>query len=161
MLFILPLTLFISTSSSNPTPLTTVHSVLTHHGFPSHGLLPTDVLSDLNRTSGEFSADLRRPCRLILPPDSYLATYSKKVTGKIGHSTTLNPPFCRLPILPCRRPTKTPVPATHSSPSSPGFNNHPILPCIDDKEEARETCNLTGIRTERGRVGWPESEPEI
>ncbi|KAI3783258.1 hypothetical protein L1987_42334 [Smallanthus sonchifolius] len=150
------LTLFISTSSSNPTTLTTVHSVLTQHGFPI-GLLPTD----LNRTSGEFSVDLGRPCRLILPPENYLATYSKKVTGKIGYSTTLNPPFCRLPIHPYRRPSKTPLPATHSSPSSPGFNNHPVLPCIDDKEEARETCNLTEVKTERGRVGWPESEPEI
>ncbi|KAD6795105.1 hypothetical protein E3N88_06001 [Mikania micrantha] len=93
--FILHLTLFISVSSSNPnptklssslsssTPLTTAHSVLTHHGFPV-GLLPTDVLSyELNHTSGEFSVDLGRPCRLILPPDNYLATYAKKVTGKI------------------------------------------------------------------------------
>ncbi|KAF5785475.1 hypothetical protein HanRHA438_Chr10g0441471 [Helianthus annuus] len=81
------------TSSSNPikppssslssTSLTTAHSVLTHHGFPI-GLLPTGVFSyNLNTTTGEFSVDLGTPCRLILPPDNYLATYSKKVTGKI------------------------------------------------------------------------------
>ncbi|CAH1426388.1 unnamed protein product [Lactuca virosa] len=92
--FMFHLTLFISISSSTPnpdnsssslssTPLT-AHSVLTHHGFPI-GLLPTDVLSyDLNHTSGEFSVNLGYPCRLILPPDNYLATYSKKVTGKLG-----------------------------------------------------------------------------
>ncbi|KAL7602249.1 hypothetical protein Lser_V15G24100 [Lactuca serriola] len=91
--FMFHLTLFISISSSTPnpdnsssslsyTPLT-AHSVLTHHGFPI-GLLPTDVLSyDLNHTSGEFSVNLGYPCRLILPPDNYLATYSKKVTGKL------------------------------------------------------------------------------
>ncbi|KAL4589674.1 hypothetical protein LXL04_002582 [Taraxacum kok-saghyz] len=86
--FISTLSLFISISSSTPNPDTasfplTAHSVLTRHGFPV-GLLPTDVLSyDLNLTSGEFSVNLGDPCRLILPPDNYLATYSKKVTGKI------------------------------------------------------------------------------
>ncbi|KAI3797501.1 hypothetical protein L1987_32758 [Smallanthus sonchifolius] len=60
--FILHFTLFISTSSSNPTPLPTVHYVLTYHGFPVD-LLPIDVLSyDLSRTSDEFG----RPFRLIL-----------------------------------------------------------------------------------------------
>ncbi|KAJ0860366.1 hypothetical protein HanRHA438_Chr13g0622861 [Helianthus annuus] len=65
------------------TSLTTAHSVLTHHGFPI-GLLPIGVFSyNLNTTTDEFSVDLGTPCRLILPPDNYLATYSKKVTGKI------------------------------------------------------------------------------
>ncbi|KAJ0815779.1 hypothetical protein HanPI659440_Chr00c33g0738401 [Helianthus annuus] len=88
------LTLLISiTSSSNPNPnptkspslttTTTAHSVLTHHGFPI-GLLPSGIFTyNLNTTTGEFSVDLGTPCRLILPPDNYLATYSKKVTGKI------------------------------------------------------------------------------
>ncbi|MTV28393.1 DUF538 domain-containing protein, partial [Nitriliruptoraceae bacterium ZYF776] len=65
--------------SSNPT----AHTVLTQHGFPV-GLLPTDVKSyDLNTTTGKFTVHLTNPCRLILPPDNYLATYSKKITGKI------------------------------------------------------------------------------
>ncbi|KVH88831.1 uncharacterized protein LOC112501619 [Cynara cardunculus var. scolymus] len=87
--FLFPLALLISISTSIPNPnkpssnSLTAHSVLTSHGFPI-GLLPTDVLSyDLNHTSGHFSVNLGYPCRLTLPPDNYLATYSKKITGKI------------------------------------------------------------------------------
>lgn len=84
---LISISISISTSIPNPNKLSsnslTAHSVLTRHGFPI-GLLPTDVLSyDLNHTSGHFSVDLGYPCRLTLPPDNYLATYSKKITGKI------------------------------------------------------------------------------
>ncbi|XP_015898355.2 uncharacterized protein LOC107431854 [Ziziphus jujuba] len=65
---------------SSPTP---VHAELTNFGFPI-GLLPNSVLSyTLNQTSGDFSVDLGDACKITLPPDNYLATYSKKVTGKI------------------------------------------------------------------------------
>ncbi|KAJ8465539.1 hypothetical protein OPV22_028091 [Ensete ventricosum] len=53
-------------------------------GFPV-GLLPTNVLTySLNRTSGAFTVDLDDRCRVTLPPDNYLATYSRRVTGKLA-----------------------------------------------------------------------------
>lgn len=48
------------------------------------GLLPTNVLNySLNRTTGKFSVKLGETCKVTLPPDNYLATYSKVITGKI------------------------------------------------------------------------------
>ncbi|OUZ99714.1 Protein of unknown function DUF538 [Macleaya cordata] len=66
----------------NFTPLT-AHEELKHKGFPI-GLLPTNVLNySLNRSSGDFFVNLGDTCKLTLPPDNYLATYSKKITGKL------------------------------------------------------------------------------
>lgn len=62
---------------------TTAHDELIKYGFPI-GLLPTNVQSyTLNRTSGHFSINLGDSCRVTLPPDNYIATYSPKITGKI------------------------------------------------------------------------------
>ncbi|KAJ8769511.1 hypothetical protein K2173_004256 [Erythroxylum novogranatense] len=64
-------------------PSTAVHTELINYGFPI-GLLPSSIRAyTLNQTSGEFSVDLGRACRITLPPDNYLATYSKRVSGKI------------------------------------------------------------------------------
>uniref|UniRef100_A0A2P2JPQ1 DUF538 family protein n=1 Tax=Rhizophora mucronata TaxID=61149 RepID=A0A2P2JPQ1_RHIMU len=74
-----------SRASQNPNPKhpSAAHSQLTNYGFPI-GLLPTSVRNyTLNHTSGDFSVNLGGACRITLPPDNYLATYSKKVTGKI------------------------------------------------------------------------------
>ncbi|KAF9617259.1 hypothetical protein IFM89_035203 [Coptis chinensis] len=61
----------------------TAHDELKANNFPI-GLLPTNVLSyTLNKTSGDFSVNLGGTCKLTLPPDNYLASYSKKVTGKL------------------------------------------------------------------------------
>ncbi|KAL2532663.1 hypothetical protein Adt_06014 [Abeliophyllum distichum] len=80
-------------SISTPNPKTQLqsgtgeaHQELIKYGFPI-GLLPTDVKSyNLNRTSGRFLIMLGDTCRVTLPPDNYLATYSKKITGKIVES---------------------------------------------------------------------------
>lgn len=79
--------LFVFGSSQNPNPNATpsaVHAELKNFGFPI-GLLPsTTVLNyNINQTSGDFSVDLGGACKITLPPDNYLATYSKKITGKI------------------------------------------------------------------------------
>ncbi|KAL0374322.1 UNVERIFIED_CONTAM: hypothetical protein Sradi_3347900 [Sesamum radiatum] len=59
------------------------HDELMKYGFPI-GLLPANVDSyTLNSTSGVFSVRLGGSCRVTLPPDNYLATYSNKITGKI------------------------------------------------------------------------------
>ncbi|XP_021903286.1 LOW QUALITY PROTEIN: uncharacterized protein LOC110818648 [Carica papaya] len=88
-LFSLHFILLISLSSQdpnpnpNPKPPTEAHTELTNYGFPI-GLLPSSVSGySLNQTSGSFSVDLGGACRITLPPDNYLATYSKKITGKI------------------------------------------------------------------------------
>ncbi|KAI3977324.1 hypothetical protein MKX01_000237 [Papaver californicum] len=82
------LILFINCSSArsiqnpvfNPSP---AHKELQTNGFPI-GLLPKNVLNySLNKTSGDFSVNLGYTCKLTLPPDNYLATYSKKITGKL------------------------------------------------------------------------------
>ncbi|XP_035540360.1 uncharacterized protein LOC109000172 [Juglans regia] len=74
------LLLLLPFSSQNPTP---AHSELTNYGFPI-GLLPSSVLGySVNTTTGDFSVDLGGSCKVTLPPDNYLATYSKKITGKI------------------------------------------------------------------------------
>ncbi|KAJ4847582.1 hypothetical protein Tsubulata_033375 [Turnera subulata] len=72
-----------SPENPNPNPPTAAHVELTRYGFPI-GLLPASVRAyTLNETSGDFSVDLGGSCRITLPPDNYLATYSKKVKGKI------------------------------------------------------------------------------
>ncbi|KAL2251209.1 uncharacterized protein LOC105173506 [Sesamum indicum] len=59
------------------------HDELINYGFPI-GLLPANVDSyTLNTTTGVFSVRLGGSCRVTLPPDNYLATYSNKITGKI------------------------------------------------------------------------------
>ncbi|GAB2300401.1 hypothetical protein Dimus_034443 [Dionaea muscipula] len=66
-----------------PIQVLDTHKELESYGFPI-GLLPLNVRSySLNRTSGEFAVNLSDLCKLILPPDNYLATYSKTITGKI------------------------------------------------------------------------------
>lgn len=77
------LLVLIPLSSSDPNPPTLAHAELTNYGFPI-GLLPVSVQSyTLNQTSGEFFIHLGGACRLTLPPDNYLATYSNKIRGKI------------------------------------------------------------------------------
>ncbi|KAF9679682.1 hypothetical protein SADUNF_Sadunf06G0039900 [Salix dunnii] len=72
-----------SSQSENQKPPTAVQAELTNYGFPI-GLLPSSVKKlTLNQTSGEFSVDLRGACQITLPPDNYLATYSKRISGKI------------------------------------------------------------------------------
>lgn len=81
----LSLLLLLSLSSANPNPssLTAAHSELQSFGFPV-GLLPSNVADySINRTTGEFSVNLSDKCKLTLPPDNYLATYSKIVRGTI------------------------------------------------------------------------------
>lgn len=66
---------------STPSP---AHLELASYGFPV-GLLPdTTVLSHvINQTSGDFSVKLGGACKITLPPDNYVATYSDTITGKI------------------------------------------------------------------------------
>ncbi|KAJ7969638.1 Protein of unknown function, DUF538 [Quillaja saponaria] len=80
---------FISYSFQNPNPDSNsspsrAHTELTNYGFPI-GLLPaTTILNyNVNQTSGEFTVYLGDSCKITLPPDNYLATYSKRITGKI------------------------------------------------------------------------------
>ncbi|XP_050215226.1 uncharacterized protein LOC126666262 [Mercurialis annua] len=73
-----------STANFNPHPPSAAHVELTNYGFPI-GLLPASVVKySLNQTSSEFTVNFGGSCKITLPPDNYLATYSKKVTGKIG-----------------------------------------------------------------------------
>jgi len=91
IVFILLLNLT-SKSIQNPNPNPKIpksipspaHIELTTYGFPI-GLLPaTTVLSHfINKTSGEFSVKLAGACKITLPPDNYVATYSDTITGKI------------------------------------------------------------------------------
>ncbi|XP_047327805.1 uncharacterized protein LOC124931396 [Impatiens glandulifera] len=68
--------------SSSSLPIT-AHTELNNHGFPI-GLLPSNVLDyTVNNTTGDFSVNLSYTCKVTLPPDNYLATYSKRITGKI------------------------------------------------------------------------------
>ena len=84
------LILFIPISSQTQIPdpnpnqaLSAAHTELTSFGFPI-GLLPSSIHRySINTTSGDFSVDLGGDCKVTLPPDNYLATYSKRVTGKI------------------------------------------------------------------------------
>ncbi|XP_010535997.1 PREDICTED: uncharacterized protein LOC104811106 [Tarenaya hassleriana] len=86
-LVLLSLLLLFPLSIQNPDPVvkapTPAHAELTNYGFPV-GLLPSSVkYYSLNQTSGEFSIDFGGACKITLPPDNYLATYSKKVSGRI------------------------------------------------------------------------------
>ncbi|KAE8675909.1 Fibronectin type III domain-containing protein isoform 1 [Hibiscus syriacus] len=89
-LFLLSLLLLILPSSYSQTPnpntkppLHQAHTELINFGFPI-GLLPASVKKyTLNQTSGDFAVDLGGTCKITLPPDNYLATYSKRITGKI------------------------------------------------------------------------------
>ena len=57
---------------------------LTNYGFPI-GLLPATTILGyaVNDTSGDFTVNLGGACKITLPPDNYVATYSKRITGKI------------------------------------------------------------------------------
>lgn len=78
ILFIFCLSLLAAASEA-----TSAYDELVKYGFPV-GLLPADVESyTLNHTSGAFSVRLGDKCRVTLPPDNYLATYSKRITGRI------------------------------------------------------------------------------
>ncbi|WCJ29751.1 hypothetical protein M5689_011365 [Euphorbia peplus] len=79
--------LSLSSTAENPNPKppppTAAHAELTKYGFPI-GLLPASVRNySVNKTSGDFYVDFGGSCKITLPPDNYLATYSKKVSGKI------------------------------------------------------------------------------
>lgn len=85
---IIPLLFAVSVSSTNPDSdpdpaLSGAHKELIRFGFPI-GLLPKNVNGySLNSSSGEFLVSLGEKCKITLPPDNYLATYSKKIRGKI------------------------------------------------------------------------------
>ncbi|VFQ98051.1 unnamed protein product [Cuscuta campestris] len=86
--YFIAVALFINLSHANKDPEpnsspSLAHDELIKYGFPI-GLLPTNVLGHtLNQTSGDFAVFIGDKCRITLPPDNYLATYSKKITGKI------------------------------------------------------------------------------
>ncbi|KAK1549845.1 hypothetical protein Q3G72_008779 [Acer saccharum] len=83
LLFLFLFSLCATISYSDPNPPSVAHAQLTNYGFPI-GLLPSSVQAyNLNQTSGHFSVHLGDSCKLTLPPDNYVATYSKKITGKI------------------------------------------------------------------------------
>ncbi|XP_058184405.1 uncharacterized protein LOC131301913 [Rhododendron vialii] len=83
LLLLLPPSLSSPNPNPNSQPPLTAHAELTSHGFPI-GLLPTNVQAyTLNATTGDFAVHLGDNCRVTLPPDNYLATYSKRITGKI------------------------------------------------------------------------------
>ncbi|KAK3210769.1 hypothetical protein Dsin_015475 [Dipteronia sinensis] len=82
-LFLFLFSLYAPISYSDPNPPSVAHAQLTNYGFPI-GLLPSSVQAyNLNQTSGHFSVHLGDSCKLTLPPDNYVATYSRKITGKI------------------------------------------------------------------------------
>lgn len=65
-------------------PPSSAHSRLADYGFP-FGLLPSSVSTyTINETSGDFSLDLGDSCKFTLPPDNYVASFSRVVTGKIA-----------------------------------------------------------------------------
>ncbi|EEF47032.1 uncharacterized protein LOC8278599 [Ricinus communis] len=83
LLLLLVLVPLSSQSTIAGNPPSAAHTELTNYGFPI-GLLPASVVNyNLNQTSGDFSVNFGGSCKITLPPDNYLATYSKKVTGKI------------------------------------------------------------------------------
>ncbi|KAK9715307.1 hypothetical protein RND81_06G156200 [Saponaria officinalis] len=74
--------LSLSTATTTAEKLT-AHNELSTFGFPA-GLLPSAVAGyALNRTSGDFAVNFRKPCKITLPPDNYLAEFSTIVRGKI------------------------------------------------------------------------------
>ncbi|KAK4280854.1 hypothetical protein QN277_012421 [Acacia crassicarpa] len=86
------LLLLVSSSSQNPDPETSIssqspspaHTELVNYGLPV-GLLPaaTVLRYSVDQASGDFSVELGDMCKITLPPDNYVATYSKRITGKI------------------------------------------------------------------------------
>uniref|UniRef100_A0A0D6R2U9 DUF538 domain-containing protein n=1 Tax=Araucaria cunninghamii TaxID=56994 RepID=A0A0D6R2U9_ARACU len=63
--------------------LRTAHEELSSKGFPS-GLLPNSVANySLEKSSGDFSVQLKGRCDIVLPPDNYLASFSRVITGKL------------------------------------------------------------------------------
>lgn len=83
-LFLIAIPFSSASSDSNPkVPPSAAHTELTNYGFPI-GLLPADVRTySINGTSGDFYVDFGGSCRVTLPPDNYLATYSKRIKGRI------------------------------------------------------------------------------
>ncbi|KAK7271277.1 hypothetical protein RJT34_27041 [Clitoria ternatea] len=77
-------------SFQNPNPKTLklapspAHLELANYGFPV-GLLPAATVLGyaVNRTSGDFSVRLGSACKITLPPDNYVATFSDNISGKI------------------------------------------------------------------------------
>ena len=84
LILLIPIAAQISDPNPKPTQsLSAAHTELTNYGFPV-GLLPTSVHGySINKTSGDFSVELGGDCKITLPPDNYLATYSRTVRGKI------------------------------------------------------------------------------
>lgn len=79
ILFVFCLSLLFAAASE----ASNAHDELVKYGFPV-GLLPAEIESyTLNSTSGAFLLQLGDKCSVTLPPDNYLASYSKKITGKI------------------------------------------------------------------------------
>ncbi|KAL6615492.1 hypothetical protein ACP70R_037762 [Stipagrostis hirtigluma subsp. patula] len=67
-------------SSSSPT---TAYDELRLRGFP-RGLLPTNVRGyTLDAGSGDFAVDLASSCRIVLPAGSYLASFNRRLTGRL------------------------------------------------------------------------------
>nr|GMC92534.1 protein disulfide isomerase-like 5-4 isoform X1 [Ipomoea batatas] len=82
-LFFIALAVVFTLSRSDPdqTPSDFPSEELIKYGFPI-GLLPTNVKGySLNQTTGSFVLFLDDKCRITLPPDNYLATYSKKIVS--------------------------------------------------------------------------------
>lgn len=84
LFFALILVVPLSSQTPNPKRIpSSAHTELTNYGFPI-GLLPSPVKNyTVNPVTGDFFVDLGDACKVTLPPDNYLATYSKKITGKI------------------------------------------------------------------------------
>lgn len=83
LLVIFCLSLLAAAAFFTTSEATTAHDELVKYGFPV-GLIPADIDSyTLNSTTGDFSLRLGGNCRVTLPPDNYLADYSKRITGKI------------------------------------------------------------------------------
>ncbi|XP_009336871.2 uncharacterized protein LOC103929405 [Pyrus x bretschneideri] len=90
LLLISPLTADPNIPNPKPSP-SPAHTDLTNYGFPI-GLLPSAVKNyTINRTTGDFIVELGGACKVTLPSDN-VATYSKKITGKIvvGKITKIN-----------------------------------------------------------------------
>nr|GMD90263.1 uncharacterized protein LOC109186882 [Ipomoea batatas] len=63
-------------------PRRRLHSLPLRPGSDPIGLHPTNVKGySLNQTTGSFVLFLDDKCRITLPPDNYLATYSKKIVS--------------------------------------------------------------------------------
>nr|GMD68882.1 universal stress protein A-like protein [Ipomoea batatas] len=83
LVFFIALAVVFTLSRSDPdqTPSDFPSEELIKYGFPI-GLLQTNVKGySLNQTTGSFVLFLDDKCRITLPPDNYLATYSKKIVS--------------------------------------------------------------------------------